>query len=208
MMKVLQLLKDSGHPFYQFCDDFNIDAYKKRCQDEDKQGYELLFDSEENNSNKTIQDLNKSNPNNTKGSCKDENENVADIHLEDIADQDAELSETRNSERQTNIGELEKENDINLNMENKVKGTEDVNPEDDYEDEYVIVRGYEEGGLYILDLLKEHGNNIRVTISPDGEEEIYATDVTNEEEILDVVDLLMEQFVHDAEATGYDKSSL
>ena len=31
IMRVLQLLKDSGHPFYQFCDDFNIDTYKKRC---------------------------------------------------------------------------------------------------------------------------------------------------------------------------------
>jgi hypothetical protein len=127
--------------------------------------------------------------------------------LEDQDDQDEQLSESGDNESQMNIEDLENIDDINLNGENKGKGTEDFNPDDDYEDEYVIVRGYEEGGLYILDLWKEHGNNIKVTISPDGEEEIYATDVTNEEEILEEVNLLMEQFFLDAEAVKDDKSS-
>ena len=29
-MRVLQILKESGHPFYQFCEDPNIDTYKDR----------------------------------------------------------------------------------------------------------------------------------------------------------------------------------
>ena len=49
IMRVLQLLKESGHPYYQFCDDYNIDTYKKRCEEQDKQGYDLLFESEHEN---------------------------------------------------------------------------------------------------------------------------------------------------------------
>ena len=44
--RAMNVLKTSGHPYYQFCDDFNIDAYKKRCKDEDEAGYKLLFDEE------------------------------------------------------------------------------------------------------------------------------------------------------------------
>ena len=42
----LQFLKISGHPFYQFCDDFNLDSYRKRCQDEDPKGFEQIFEAE------------------------------------------------------------------------------------------------------------------------------------------------------------------
>ena len=45
MFRVLNNLKTSGHPYYQFCDDFNIDKYKEKCRDEDERGYNLLFDN-------------------------------------------------------------------------------------------------------------------------------------------------------------------
>ena len=44
--RAMNVLKTSGHPYYQFCDDFNIDTYKKRCKEEDEAGYKLLFDEE------------------------------------------------------------------------------------------------------------------------------------------------------------------
>ena len=42
----LKFLNISGHPFYQFCDDFNLDSYRKRCQDEDPTGLEQIFEDE------------------------------------------------------------------------------------------------------------------------------------------------------------------
>ena len=53
IFKVLQHLKHSGHPYYQFYDDFN--AYKNRCKDQDDSGHSLLFEDEEN-SNDTEQE--------------------------------------------------------------------------------------------------------------------------------------------------------
>ena len=49
IMRVLQIQKESGNPYYQFCDEINIDTYKERCRQEDKQGYELLFDLDKMN---------------------------------------------------------------------------------------------------------------------------------------------------------------
>ena len=52
-MRCLQNLKTSGHPYYQFFDDLNLDTYKERCKDQDQQGYDLLFgkDVDENTYN-------------------------------------------------------------------------------------------------------------------------------------------------------------
>ena len=48
IMRVLHLLKISGHPYYQFFDDIN--SYEERCKEQDERGHQLLFggdDSEE-----------------------------------------------------------------------------------------------------------------------------------------------------------------
>ena len=42
--KMLELLKKSGNPHYQFYDDYNV--YTERCREEDSDGYALLFEEE------------------------------------------------------------------------------------------------------------------------------------------------------------------
>ena len=39
VLKVTKFLKDSGHPYYQFCDDFNLETYTERCKEQDKKGH-------------------------------------------------------------------------------------------------------------------------------------------------------------------------
>jgi hypothetical protein len=47
VLKVLQILKTSGHPYYQFCEDLNMDDYKKKCKEQDAEGYKLLFETDQ-----------------------------------------------------------------------------------------------------------------------------------------------------------------
>ena len=47
VLKVTKFLKDSGHPYYQFCDDYNLETYAERCKEQDKMGYDLLFGEED-----------------------------------------------------------------------------------------------------------------------------------------------------------------
>ena len=42
--KMLELLKRSRNPYYQFYDDFNV--YSERCRKEDAEGYSILFEEE------------------------------------------------------------------------------------------------------------------------------------------------------------------
>ena len=44
IFKVLNQLKKSGHPYYQFFEDFS--SYKQRCLEDDKDGHELLFNKD------------------------------------------------------------------------------------------------------------------------------------------------------------------
>ena len=53
VIRALQELKKSGHPYYQFLNDGLI-SYKSRCEAHDKPGYELLFPSEEASDEETI----------------------------------------------------------------------------------------------------------------------------------------------------------
>ena len=53
IFRALKHLKESDHPYYQFCDDFNLDSYKQRCFEKDKNGHRLLFDDEENDIRRT-----------------------------------------------------------------------------------------------------------------------------------------------------------
>ena len=46
IFKVLHNLKKSGHPYYQFYDDFS--TFENRCRSEDEDGHSLLFSNEEN----------------------------------------------------------------------------------------------------------------------------------------------------------------
>ena len=43
IFKVLHNLKKSGHPYYQFYDDFH--TYKSRCKSQDQDGHSLIFDN-------------------------------------------------------------------------------------------------------------------------------------------------------------------
>ena len=47
VMAVTKFLRDSGHPYYQFCDDLNLDTYKERCRNQDNKSYDLLFADDE-----------------------------------------------------------------------------------------------------------------------------------------------------------------
>ena len=49
MLRALKHLNDSGHPYYQLCDDFNLDTYKERCKKEDQDGHRLLFSNDGEN---------------------------------------------------------------------------------------------------------------------------------------------------------------
>ena len=49
-------MKTSGHPYYQFCEDLNLDSYKERCKEQDAQDYGSLFDVDENIS-KNIEEI-------------------------------------------------------------------------------------------------------------------------------------------------------
>ena len=56
IFKVLHNLKKSGHPYYQFYDDFK--TFKDRCQLEDEEGHSLLFSNEDNLSQeKNVQNI-------------------------------------------------------------------------------------------------------------------------------------------------------
>ena len=47
LIRALKYLKQSGHPYYQNLDDINVDMFKKRCHEDDENGYELLFETED-----------------------------------------------------------------------------------------------------------------------------------------------------------------
>jgi hypothetical protein len=66
VLKVLQILKTSGHPYYQFCEDLNIDTYKKRCKEQDAQGYELLFEIDQAVNDGEMEDKNSGTEDNLK----------------------------------------------------------------------------------------------------------------------------------------------
>ena len=55
VLKVLQMLKTSGHPYYQFCEDLNL---HKGCKEQDAQGYELLFETDQAVSDGEMKDKN------------------------------------------------------------------------------------------------------------------------------------------------------
>ena len=46
VIATLNFLKSSGHPYYQFTSD-NLTSYQLRCQEQDQQGHQALFDSDE-----------------------------------------------------------------------------------------------------------------------------------------------------------------
>ena len=139
IMRVLKILKESGNPFYQFCDDFNIDSYKERCREEDKQGYELLFDSDSESPTTT-----------------------------EVIDNFEKVDEMVEEEEAQNL-----------------------NPEDEYDKEIITVQSHEKDGNCIIDIFKEKGNFIRVTIPPEGEEQIEATEIGNEKDLLDEVNFIL-----------------
>ena len=60
VLKVLQILKTSGHPYYQFCEDLNLDSYKERCKEQDAEGYNLLFEKDQSVSDSEMTHMNRS----------------------------------------------------------------------------------------------------------------------------------------------------
>jgi hypothetical protein len=55
IFRVLGHLKKSGHPYYQFYDDFK--SYEKRCREQDKQGHQLLFGEESSQEDEDIENI-------------------------------------------------------------------------------------------------------------------------------------------------------
>ena len=84
VLKVVKYLKDSNHPFYQFCDDLNLDTYKERCKEQDQRGFELLFSEDQNNEKSR-----KIPPNNENGGMpKIDTESDLDEEPEEICEED------------------------------------------------------------------------------------------------------------------------
>ena len=149
IMRVLQILKESGHPYYQFCDDFNSDAYKDRCREEDKQGYDLLFD------------------------------------LDKLSIND--------SDNLMNSEVIESDDDDEEEEVDTLAEALDLNPEEyDIHKEIVRIRwDFNEENNCIIEIFKERGQYIRVTITPEGEEEIAATEIGNERDLLHEVNFIL-----------------
>ena len=67
---------------------------------------------------------------------------------------------------------------------------QDLNLEEEYDEEIITVQSYEKDGNCIIEIFKEKGNFIKVTLTPEGEEEIVATEIENEEDLLDEVNFI------------------
>ena len=120
MLRALKHLKDSGHPYYQFCDDFNIDKYKERCKKEDKDGHRLLFSNlEENEMTYNIDD--DANISNSEHKIQLENELNKNITAEDKSGNE---QSGKNKDEQEHEGSCEDEDEeilIQLDITNDDK---------------------------------------------------------------------------------------
>ena len=89
VIRALQHLQISGHPYYQYCDDYNVDSYKERCKQEDKKGHDLLF-KEAESSAKYRKDM----PQNLENTFADLELGEAEIETETL-DKDEENADNR-----------------------------------------------------------------------------------------------------------------
>ena len=55
LYKMLDKLKRSGNPYYQFYDDYQ--SYQDKCQKEDPNGHDIIFESNENMRDETVENL-------------------------------------------------------------------------------------------------------------------------------------------------------
>ena len=54
VIRTLQTLKTSGHPYYQFSID--LDSYQRRCEEQDQEGHKLLFGSDDSENEMASED--------------------------------------------------------------------------------------------------------------------------------------------------------
>ena len=178
-MRCLQNLKTSGHPYYQFCDDFNLDTYKERCKDQDQQGYDLLFgkDADENTTN----------------------ENLG--HIE-------ELDGKHDDGTGLNVSFGNEKEDIISDIEDKGKETREDNSEMKPGDEYDVICmqcHVIKDNILTIDIKKGDGTCMQVIIDKEkDEEEIYAQKGANEKDTVREVDFLLRQLYLKAYATAKD----
>jgi hypothetical protein len=81
--------------------------------------------------------------------------------------------------------------DIIKEADDQNQDEEDDTDQEEYEDEIVMMQTYEENGNNIISIFKETGNCIKVTCKADGEEVIEATEVENEEDLLEEVNFFL-----------------
>ena len=161
ILRVLQILKTSGHPYYQFCDDLNLDSYKERCKEQDAQGYGLLFDVDGNLS-------------------KDSEEISNHEQVQNKATEEEEM-EMRNLSSEENIVD-----ESSRQKNETIPGN--INLEDHGEGETVKIIGYKsKDEIPTIDIIKEGNTCIRVTfVDSDGEDEVTgAPKGSKKEDIID-----------------------
>ena len=129
MLRALKHLKDSGHPYYQFCDDFNLDSYKQRCLEDDKDGHRLLFDDDEENdttSNAEESDTNNNYDGNATTNNEEEQDTISNDEENETTSTDEEIYPTKNEKDNTNICEWEDSDKIKNEHKARAKDKSDA----------------------------------------------------------------------------------
>ena len=229
ILRVLKILKESDNPYYQFCDDLNIDSYKEKCREQDKEGYKLLFEAEkicENSSDRNPKSTSKEQENDLK-ILKESNISFSkfcdDFNIDFFKDKcrepdkegnkdkllfDAEKNAETRSDRESLVTSTGSENDevINEGIANEVSDTFGNGEENEQEFDLGIVKVTccSQEDKQIIYIVREDGNYIQVTLRLGVEEVIEATNIENEDEILEAVNLVMKQIIIEAEAAGFN----
>ena len=209
---------------------------KKRCEEQDKEGYDLLFETDENLSTK------KNDFSNHKGDDVGEIDHTSHQRREDI--QQNENHETENTKEGTDDQKKKPENvsteerhsskygrhkkdadcefehisiqskdEFPQHVNHEADNTKEGKNEDKMEDtshlmseELLIMQAYEiEDDTLTIDIFKEYGDHIRVTIKANGEEIIETTGNTPEEEVVEEVNFLLKELHLKAETVINEK---
>ena len=131
LLKALKLLRDLGHPHYQFQFEKSIQGYKQRCLIEDKEGYDIMYqESDDEMSNSDTSD---------KAADLDKDVEIGvdqDKDFEEEADQDKDFEEDTDQEK-----DFEEDADQDKDFE------EDTNQDKDFEEEAVQSENFEKESI-------------------------------------------------------------
>ena len=165
LLKALKLLRDLGHPHYQFQFEKSIQGYKQRCLIEDKEGYDIMYqESDDEMSNSDTSD---------KAADLDKDVEIGndqDKEFEEEADQDKDFEEGADQEK-----DFEEDADQDKDFE------EDTDHDKDFEKESDHVKDFEEEAVQEKDFEKE--SNKEDTIEKADEDKNFEKDQDRSETI-------------------------